>query len=214
MRIKYVESMTANVTTRFDDPLIAALERAATGIADDPDVVYERKPEFWGAQEVNDLAAQQGLGGGRVFEERTETGNTPSGVPQSLRRFLIVHHPRGRAPIVLHTWSRIGFAKRLPERIKRIVRFLLEWQLAREAQLHRIPPRKPSHTGRKRTGGRLPLPEHEAKKRRALVEAWTLAKSKGVSQGDFAGDRGVSVEHLTKCINWMAQRRRRGEHGP
>lgn len=64
-------------------------------------------------------------------------------------------------------------------------------------------------TTRKNAGGRKPLPEKEARYRENLVEEWHQAKSAGVCQKDFCNDRKLSLKHLAKCINWVAQRRRR-----
>lgn len=71
--------------------------------------------------------------------------------------------------------------------------------------------RKPSHTHAKNSGGRPLITGEQARKREALVQRWNRAKSKGVRQKDFCGDGEVTLEHLTKCINWVAQRHRRGK---
>ena len=62
---------------------------------------------------------------------------------------------------------------------------------------------------RKRAGGRPPLSDREARKREELVEQWKQASAEGVCQKDFCADEGIPSKHLTKCINWLAQRRRR-----
>ncbi len=66
-----------------------------------------------------------------------------------------------------------------------------------------------SRAERKKAGGRPPLSKCEARKREQLVERWNRAKAGGVRQKDFCVDEGVSLKHLTTCMNWFAQRRRR-----
>ena len=68
---------------------------------------------------------------------------------------------------------------------------------------------KPSHARPKSAGSRPSVPEHEARKRVELAERWRRAKAEGVRQKDFCSDNDVSLEYLTNCMNWLAQRRRR-----
>jgi hypothetical protein len=58
-------------------------------------------------------------------------------------------------------------------------------------------------------GGRPRLSAQEEKKRIGLLDRWERAKGAGVHQKDFCRDENVNPKHLTKCINWASQRRRR-----
>lgn len=63
---------------------------------------------------------------------------------------------------------------------------------------------------RKPPGGRPRMSPRETKKRLDLVEQWQRAKNAGVRQKDFCTDNDIALEHLTKCLNWAVQSRRRG----
>lgn len=71
------------------------------------------------------------------------------------------------------------------------------------------PPRPAPASRRPRRGGRPRLSAAESEKRRSIVAKWNRAKEKRVRQKDFCTDENVSLEYLTKCINWVAQRKRR-----
>lgn len=75
-------------------------------------------------------------------------------------------------------------------------------------QVHQL---KPPHARPKSAGGRPPVPEDEARKRKDLVVRWHRAKDKGVRQEDFCSDNKVQLKYLTKCLNWLEQRRRRND---
>jgi hypothetical protein len=68
----------------------------------------------------------------------------------------------------------------------------------------------PSAKGeRKGKGGKPPVRQAEARKREQLVQKWRKAKEADVRQKVFCEDNDVSLDYLTKCITWAAQRRRR-----
>ncbi len=64
-------------------------------------------------------------------------------------------------------------------------------------------------TRRTKAGGRPPVLKSEARKRERLVDRWKQARAAGVLQKDFIEGENVTLAYLTKCINWVAQRRRR-----
>lgn len=67
----------------------------------------------------------------------------------------------------------------------------------------------PGEKENKNVGGRPAVSKAEARRRTALVQRWKRAKASGVRQKDFCNDNDVSLKHLTKCVNWDGQRRRR-----
>lgn len=61
----------------------------------------------------------------------------------------------------------------------------------------------------KAKGGRPRVPKTEAKRRKALIEAWQRAKEAGIPMKDFCEDRECDLKYLEKCLNWASQQSRR-----
>lgn len=61
----------------------------------------------------------------------------------------------------------------------------------------------------KKRCGKPPISDREARSRSDLLEKWNKAKAAQVPQKDFCTQEGISLKHLTTCINWAATRRRR-----
>lgn len=133
-RLQGFRRMSRN-TDCYRDPFWLALDAAILELDKDPDILYKKSPDWTGglnAVEINRLAAEVGMGDGRVFQQVEE----PPGKQLVLERFLLVWYPDARPPIKLKTGGLVP-AKRLAEHARLVQDRLRCWQTEREHALER-----------------------------------------------------------------------------
>lgn len=89
----------------------------------------------------------------------------------------------------------------------------------RTSQVNNLTPKgadgePPSHKPKRKRGkdrGRQPLSTAEENQRFDIIDRWYRAKDSGVSQKEFCESQNVARNHLVKCIEWRATRKRRGQ---
>ena len=124
------------------DPLWLALEHAITAVTDEPRILYEKKNEWEGglnSEQINKLAQDAKLSDHAVYASETLTDGEGDR-KWDTERWLKVSHPVFDEPLAIKMWDRVSPHRPTQSQVDRLIAYLKAWQAKRAGQLRSVDP--------------------------------------------------------------------------